>query len=167
MVRRLNSMVSYPNHGRCWWLWCKIWVAEPNWGIYHQSDNPFPWAWNVCDLECSSFKTGGRYCIIYNLYYTNWRRKCFRWCGSTTKHYYHACTLISKVVSTHLWNTSLSLYQQAKFAGIPFIVGELRGLLVDFSWNIRVDGSLCLPFVSSSPTPTSPTFPPPPPTYAS
>ena len=34
------------------------------------------------------------------------------------------------VVSTHLWNTSLSLYQQAKFAGIPFIVGVAGGLLV-------------------------------------
>ena len=31
--------------------------------------------------------------------------------------------LISKVVSTHLWNTPLNLYQQA-INGIPFIVGQ-------------------------------------------
>ena len=36
---------------------------------------------------------------------------------------------ISKVVSTHLWNTPRkNLYQQAILAGIPFIIGVAGGL---------------------------------------
>ena len=35
---------------------------------------------------------------------------------------------MSKVVSTHLWNTPLNLYQQAISAGIPFIIGVAGGL---------------------------------------
>ena len=60
-------------------------------------------------------------------------RVCFRWLfyrfshGKSPSNYHLGNICYSKVVSPHLWTPS-NLYQPAKKVGIPFIVGEARGI---------------------------------------